>query len=642
MATSIESLVSWSAPKHGIRTARGVRSLRTAQPTPAFWAAWRANKAGLQAQGISCSKDDDGNWSVLHWMKPDDATTLKPTATPAPSRGETVDHAIDCDYAARESAAANLYEPAHMVTEAAAVVFKANGTVDPKHAGVNWSGEQLAILNHFSSQPGNLVVEARAGTGKTFTVTHGISLAPENDIVYLVFNKKNEREAKAKISDPRATVRTLNAMGFRCVTNVWRGVKPDDLVEIDRVESVFRDCPSELLTPVLQLVGFAKNKFCGLPTEGDLASLADERDIFCALQDDAGNDEFPVTELARIARKTMQAAMVKDPAGRISYNDQVWLAVAMGWVRPSFDLVVVDETQDVNAPQLEMVKRLVRKGGRVVVVGDEFQAIYGFRGAVQDGMKIMQRALNAKTLPMTVTRRCGKAIVRLAQTKVADYKAADDAPEGEVLACDQVQLLDQAKVGDAILSRINAPLMSVCLQLLKRGTPARIEGRDIGQQLIGIVKKLNAKSVPDFFKRLARWEDKQLGRLKNAKNSEAKVAAVRDTRETLEAVAEGCANVGEITARIKGLFQNSDDEGVKPAVVLSSVHKAKGLEFDRVFSLTWTFNKRKPKSPAEAQEEQNIYYVAVTRAKSTLFMVSEGGEPNTVKAQPDGTKTGSI
>jgi superfamily I DNA/RNA helicase len=258
--------------------------------------------------------------------------------------------------------------------------------------------------------------------------------------------------------------------------------------------------------------------------------------------------------------------------------------------------VVVDETQDMNAPQLEMIQRLVRKGGRVVVVGDEFQAIYGFRGAVQDGMRIMRQALAARTLPMTVTRRCGKAIVALAQLTVADYKAADDAPEGEVVACDQVQLLDKVKVGDAILSRINAPLMSVCLQLLKRGTPARIEGKDIGKQLLGIVKKLNAKSVPDFFKRLSRWEDKQLSRLKNAKNNEAKCAAVRDTRETLEAVAEGCASVAEIADRILSLFQDSDKpEGQKPAVVLSSVHKAKGLEWDRTFMLGWTFNKRKPK-----------------------------------------------
>lgn len=621
MITTIETLVSWSAPRHGIRTARGVRSLRTAPATPAFWSAWRSDKTGLQAQGISCSKDDNGNWSVLHWMKPDDATALRPAASLPLEAQALTERQLETEAA----------------PEVAAAAFKAKGAVDAKYAGINWSDEQLAVLNHFASQPGNLVVGARAGTGKTFTITHGLSLAPENDIVYLVFNKKNQREAKAKISDPRVSVRTLNSMGFSCVSNVWRGVKPDDMVEVDRVESVFKDCPSELLTPVLQLVSFAKNKFCGLPSESELAALADERDIFCALQDDAGNDEFPVSELARIARKTMEAAMVKDPAHRISFNDQVWLPVAMGWVRASFDLVVVDETQDMNAPQLEMVRRLVRKGGRVVVVGDEFQAIYGFRGAVQDGMRIMERTLQARLLPLTVTRRCGKAIVRLAQTKVADYRAADDAPEGEVLACDQVQLLEQAKVGDAILSRANAPLMSACLQLLKRGVPARIEGRDVGRALLAVVKKLNAKSVPDFFKRLARWEDKQLVRLKGAKNSEVKIAAIRDTRETLEAVAEGCANVSEISNRIKSLFQESDDEGVKPAVVLSSVHKAKGLEWDRVFMLGWTFGKRKPKNAAEAQEEQNIYYVAVTRAKHTLTIVSEGGSP-AVKENKDGTK----
>ena len=289
-----------------------------------------------------------------------------------------------------------------------------------------------------------------------------------------------------------------------------------------------------------------------------------------------------------------------------------------------------------------MAKGSVRKGGRVCVVGDDRQAIYGFRGAAQDGMGMMQRELRAIAYGLTTTYRCPKLVVLEAKGLVPDYNAAPSAPEGEILNSDQFAMMDMVKVGDAILSRANAPLMSTCLQLLKKGISARIEGRDIGRQLVGMVRKLKARSVPDFLKRLSRWEDKQLGRLKSMKDSEAKVAVIRDQRETLEAVAEGCASVAEIESRINSLFQDSDDNQ-KPAVVLSSVHKAKGLEWDRVFLLSWTFGKRKPKTAAEAQEEANIKYVAITRTKHALVHVQEGGKApaNTVTEQPDGTKTGA-
>ena len=151
----------------------------------------------------------------------------------------------------------------------------------------------------------------------------------------------------------------------------------------------------------------------------------------------------------------------------------------------------------------------------------------------------------------------------------------------------------------------------------------RIEGKEVGKQLLAMVRKLKARSVPDFLARVQRWEDKQVNRLKGLRDTEAKRAAIRDQRETLVAVAEGCANVMEIETRIKSLFQDSD-ESPRPAVVLSSVHKAKGLEWDRVFVLNWTFSKRKPKTPAEKrawiESHPNMaraQAVQALRAKST-------------------------
>lgn len=635
MNAKIENLVNWGAPEHGIKTARGIRSLRKADPTPAFWAEWRRNKAELQALGITC-KPDGGSWVVMQWMSPDDAAALNPVATicsqddanlPSDSRASDVDGKASCE----------------IVSETVNKVFGTNpAPVSATANGVNWSDEQVAIFNWFATGGGNVVVQARAGTGKTTTIKQAFTHAPEPDMLYAVFNKKNQKEAVAKITDERVDIKTLHGLGFSYICSVWRNSKPDDMVEYDRVCSVEANIPDDPAQAIEKLIGFAKNLFIGVPSIDEIVQLADVRDIFSNLEaeEDGG---WTTARLASVAVKAMEAAKVRDGQGRISFNDMVWLPMAMNWVRPRYDIVVVDEAQDMNVPQLAMARGAVRKGGRVCVVGDDRQAIYGFRGAAQNGMEMMRMTLRARTLGLTTTYRCPKLVVLEAAAIVPDYKAAPEAPEGEIISSDQVRLLDEVKVGDAILSRSNAPLMSACLQLLKKGIPARIEGKDIGRQLVGMVRKLKARSVPDFLKKLARWEDKQLSRFKSMKDADSKIAAIRDQRETLEAVAEGCASVAEIEIRIKSLFKDSDDSP-KPAVVLSSVHKAKGLEWERVFLLTWTFGKRKSKNPAEQQEEMNIRYVAITRTKRTLVNVFEGGQPkaNTVEAQPDGTKAGAI
>jgi ATP-dependent exoDNAse (exonuclease V) beta subunit len=169
--------------------------------------------------------------------------------------------------------------------------------------------------------------------------------------------------------------------------------------------------------------------------------------------------------------------------------------------------------------------------------------------------------------------------------------------------------------GDAVLSRLNAPLMGVCLGLLRRGVPARVEGRDIGQQLVGMVRKLKAKSVPDFLRKLALWGEKQVRRAQagGGKHVQSKIELAHDQVATLTAISEGCQNVSQVEARITEIFQDSAGNRT-PAVVCSSVHKAKGLEWDTVCLINSSF-----KSAAEGGEEANIFYVAVTRAKKTLI-----------------------
>jgi superfamily I DNA/RNA helicase len=67
-----------------------------------------------------------------------------------------------------------------------------------------------------------------------------------------------------------------------------------------------------------------------------------------------------------------------------------------------------------------------------------------------------------------------------------------------------------------------------------------------------------------------------------------------------------------VTAKIQALFSDTDETR---RVTLSTTHKAKGLERDRAWVLADTYR------PTRGTEEANLWYVAVTRAKTTLFLV---------------------
>jgi superfamily I DNA/RNA helicase len=252
----------------------------------------------------------------------------------------------------------------------------------------------------------------------------------------------------------------------------------------------------------------------------------------------------------------------------------------------------------------------------VCVVGDDRQAIYGFRGADSQSLARLKKDLKARELKLTTTYRCGKSIVTLAQTEVPDIEAGPKNGEGEVRHLDADKLVDVAMPGDFILSRLNAPLASYAMQLLREGKRAQIAGRDIGNGLKALVRKLGkgAYTVDAFLDAVDVWREKETKRLLTLK-FEQRARLVEDQAETLYALSEGATSVAQVEQTIERLF--TDDGGDNAYILLSSVHKAKGLEAETVFVLDWTFRRGKD------QEENNIWYVAVTRAKHVLVFVEE-------------------
>ena len=169
------------------------------------------------------------------------------------------------------------------------------------------------------------------------------------------------------------------------------------------------------------------------------------------------------------------------------------------------------------------------------------------------------------------------------------------------------------------LCRVNAPLVPIAFQLIRQGVKATVRGRDIGSNLASLARKLakDTTLMSQFYSNLSDYESRELGRLQGRKVSEMQVQAVLDKCETLSYVASECTLPDEIARRVESIF--SDDVA---GVVLSSVHRAKGLESDRVYILRPELMPHPlAKSAWEREQELNCQYVSWTRSRRELYFV---------------------
>ncbi len=496
--------------------------------------------------------------------------------------------------------------------------------------GIIWTIEQIAIFAWFSlvTVATDLIVRARAGTGKTTTIIEGVkryvdacrAVGTRTRVLVAAFNKEiaTELEARIKGYEGNIDAKTLHALGFMFVRMAWKGVR----VDFGTGRSMWlasKACPNasdevielvaELNRKAREIEPFASDSDNGPQLIEDLALQFD-----LVPNETMSREGWTMDKISRAVLRSMDYAMER--TATIDGSDMIFLPLVHNWVRPTYDRVVIDEAQDMTMAQLLLAQQACKETGKICVVGDDRQAIYGFRGADSGSLDRLKSELGATELGLTVTYRCGSKIVAEAQAIVPDYQCAANAHEGNIHAINADKMMYLARPGDFIISRKNAPLASICLSLLKDGIRAYIRGKDIGRGLIAIIRKLRIREIADLSGALATWYTKQSdfaeANLSPDKATE-RCSYLADQRDVIIALSDGCATLSEVIGRIETLF--SDDKGT-PRVMLSTVHKAKGLEASNVFILDGTFRAN------GGIEESNIRYVAITRAKQNLYHVS--------------------
>jgi len=468
-----------------------------------------------------------------------------------------------------------------------------------------WSKYQLAVFENVANGTGHTVVNAVAGSGKTTTIEAAVDYIPVGlKNLFVAFNKSIATELGRRLAGKPVEVSTLHSYGLKCVTAAL-GRRTIDAHRVDgfcRALHGDKRETFELRRDLAKVVSLAKGALATEEEEIDV--IIDAFDIDSA----KGNRTF-VQDVLRLLEQCLTA-----DDGKIDFDDMIWLPIALQLKQRTYDRVFVDETQDLNAAQIELTLRACKPGGRILAVGDPRQAIYGFRGADEHAFENVKEQLDATELPLSVCYRCCQAVVHRAQRIVPAIEAAPGAEEGEVRVASYQEMRRDAESGDFILSRTNAPLVSLCMGFLSEHRRAAIQGRDVGASLAALVKKSKARDVDQLRTWIELWSAQECARLA-AKNRDTQ--AVEDKAGCILAISEGAVSVEDVLARIESLFSDTRDE---ERIVLSSTHKAKGLERDTVWLLRDTYCRR------PEIEEQNLLYVAITRAKRTLVLVEGLGK----------------
>ena len=495
---------------------------------------------------------------------------------------------------------------------------------------ISWSPQQNDIFLWVRSPFGSRIVIAVAGSGKTTTLVQCARLIPEDcQSTFVAFNKHIADELTAKLPD---TVRsmTLNALGNRAWTKFNAGVRPvlDTKKSWTIMDEIFNSGDVRMYGAyVNKLVGLAKT--VGLvpakSLEGNMIQIVEDTDDAWGeiedrfnVQSESWHDSKKAYDMARkvLDESINRGSMV------IDFNDQLYLPVIFDVDFLRNDWLFVDEAQDVNALQLLMLEKSLKADGHLLAVGDPKQSIYAFRGADHNAIETIKERFAAEEMPLTVSYRCPKLVVAEARTVFPGAKNliehAPDAEDGVVSELEQWDVTHVNLPRTLILCRNNKPLAELLFRLKVAGVLACLKGKDALSGVVALAKKLKPINIDDLGDKLTQHLDKETQKLTRTKQM-TKLADLNDRAETLRVFIENSDDLVDLGRKLADAAKDS----TTGFVTLSTIHKAKGLEFDNVFILDkWLIPSKWASTPEALIQEDNLLYVAITRAKKQLFYIT--------------------
>ncbi|RLF56813.1 MAG: hypothetical protein DRN27_08975, partial [Thermoplasmata archaeon] len=501
-------------------------------------------------------------------------------------------------------------EPRKQIKSVLRTGFKTKSIGSGNYYGFTLDGNGRFLLGDFTI------------THNTTTIVEAVKLLPtDKSIMFLAFNKHIKEELATKLPE-HVRCYTTYGLGMGAIKRKYKDSIKFDEFKADKIiqkKSKNWGLKDELKTEEEVLIYLNNMKkltnLCRLTltTKPEYIPYISER------------YDIPLSKPKDIKRALKVLDAMTTDRKTFDYTDMIFLPAIDNsiWFFPQ-DYVFVDEVQDLNRCQIRIIEKVLKKvkgtnkfTGRLISVGDFFQGIYGFNAADEKSFQWFEKFPNTKVLPLSVSFRCSQAVIRKAQEIVPDIKALPSAPEGCVR---EGNALEEAKSGDFILCRTTMPLVKLFFEFLTQRKKAIIKGSDIGVHLIELIGNINnIESLKSF------WENELKSFRKDLKkegvlnpNEHSGYSALEDKVMTLLFLTRLADSILDLKYKIKSIFTDEIQ-----GIVLSTVHKIKGLESDRVFIIRPDLLPMQTAKPWQHIQEKNLQYVAYTRARLDLIFDKE-------------------
>lgn len=400
---------------------------------------------------------------------------------------------------------------------------------------------QENILNFIENEDGNLLVDAKAGSGKTSTLCMIADkiIAQDKKCLFLAFNKSIVDELKTRIISENCQIKTLHSLGLSFLRSfLYKKHRENYILEVDQhddyikenVEKLFdksfgnsfklanaslseeelKDLRYNVIREISSMVNYSRLYNVNYHEEREIYHLANKLCWHLPNYDEIGLEGYPIiieTMIDSIKERFENPILDQDnkPIYFVTYTDMIYFPCLYRMTPPFniksyLDYVLLDESQDLSVLQQMFVKLFITNNTRLIAVGDEKQSIYAFAGADTKSIQNLKKNFYLKELPLNICYRCPENVIKVAQELVPTIDWNHDREDkGSVEFIDEKQLGELAEGGDVILARRNNDLIRLYKKLvLDEKICVKFKNLDMVNTLVNEISKVAKEYIKKY------------------------------------------------------------------------------------------------------------------------------------------------